>query len=68
MKKIKIEGMSCDHCVRHVTVALEDIPGVTKVEVSLTDKQAIIESAKEISDEEIKAAIEESGYEVVEIE
>lgn len=67
-KKISIEGMSCQHCVNHVTEALKELEGVDKVEVSLEEKQAIIESAKEITDGKIKNAIEEVGYEVVGIE
>ena len=39
MKKvIKIEGMSCSHCISHVKKALEDITGVTVIEVSLDNK------------------------------
>ena len=67
-KKISIEGMSCQHCVNHVTEALKELEGVDKVEVSLGEKQAIIESTKEIIDADIKNAIEEVGYEVVGIE
>ena len=67
-KKISIEGMSCQHCVNHVTEALKELEGVDQVEVSLEEKRAIIESAKEIADADIKNAIEEVGYEVVEIE
>ncbi len=67
-KKISIEGMSCQHCVNHVTEALKELEGVDKVEVSLEEKQAVIESAKGITDGDIKNAIEEVGYEVVGIE
>ena len=67
-KKISIEGMSCQHCVNHVTESLKELEGVDKVEVSLEEKQAVIESAKGITDGDIKNAIEEVGYEVVGIE
>ena len=66
-KKISIDGMSCEHCVRHVTVALKELEGVREAEVILDLKQATIEG-ENISDKEIKDAIEEVGYEVVEIE
>ena len=65
-KKILIEGMSCEHCVAHVKEALENLDKVTSVEVSLKDNCAIVETAN--SDEELKAAIEEEGYDVVKIE
>ncbi|WFR76699.2 cation transporter [Lactococcus lactis] len=35
---LKIEGMTCDHCVMHVTNALEAIEGVEKAKVSLKKK------------------------------
>ena len=66
-KKIMIDGMSCEHCVRHVAVALKDLDGVSEVDVRLEEKRAIIE-AEGVSDQEIIDAIEEVGYEVVEIE
>ncbi len=59
--------MSCDNCVRHVTVALKDLDGVSEVDVRLDEKQAII-VAEEIQDQDIIDAIEEVGYEVVGIE
>ena len=66
-EEIKIEGMMCENCVKHVTKALEGIDGVEKVEVSLENKNANIETSKEISDEVIKNSIEEAGYKVTEI-
>ncbi|SHH81074.1 Heavy-metal-associated domain-containing protein [Clostridium collagenovorans DSM 3089] len=66
MKKIFIEGMSCGHCVKHVTEALEELDTVSKVEVSLENKTALVEGSS--TDEELKAAIEEYGYDVIKIE
>lgn len=64
MKKvIKIEGMSCMHCVQHVTSALQEIGLVSQV--NLEKKEAIVEG--ETSDERIRDAIDEAGYEVVSI-
>ena len=65
-KKILIEGMSCEHCVGHVKNALEGLDGVTSVEVSLENNCAIVETTN--SNEELKEAIEEEGYDVVKIE
>jgi copper chaperone len=65
-KKILIEGMSCEHCVAHVKEALEGLDKVASVEVSLEDKWAIVET--ENSDDELKNAIEEEGYDVVNIQ
>lgn len=66
MKKVLIEGMSCNHCVAHVKEALEGLNNITSVEVSLEGKYAVIEG--DASDEEIKDAIEEEGYDVVSIQ
>lgn len=67
IKKIGVEGMMCEHCVAHVTEALEQIDGV-KAEVSLTDKQAIVRFCTQVSDEQLKQAIEAAGYEVTNIQ
>lgn len=67
-KKISISGMSCEHCVKHVSTALQELSGVTKVEVSLAEKSAVIEASADISDEVIKTAIDDAGYEVTGIE
>ena len=64
-RKITIEGMSCMHCVAHVKEALEEI-GAKNVEVSLESGIALAETEK--SNEEIRAAIEDAGYEVKSIE
>ncbi len=68
MKKlVSIEGMSCGHCVRHVEEALKEVEGVVGVVVDLKGKNAVVEINQELSDGQIKGAIEEAGYEVVEI-
>lgn len=62
-KMIKIEGMSCQHCVNHVRVALEDIKGVSNVEVSLINNMAVIDE-EGVSNETIIQELEEAGYKV----
>lgn len=66
-KKILIEGMSCGHCVSHVAEALEDI-GANDIIVSLEEMSATAEIKEDVTDEKIKAAIEDAGYDVVKIE
>ncbi|MGK0465566.1 heavy-metal-associated domain-containing protein [Clostridium sp.] len=66
-KKLFIEGMSCGHCANHVSEALKDI-GAKDVEVNLDKKFATAEISEDITDEAIKGAIEEVGYDVVGIE
>ena len=62
-KTIDIEGMSCAHCVKHVTEALDAIDGV-KAEVSLENKNAKVSLQKEVSDDVLKEAVVKAGYEV----
>lgn len=62
-KKLNVEGMMCDHCVAHVTKALEGVPGVSSVKVSLADKDAVVEAAPEVTDEALVAAVKDAGYE-----
>lgn len=64
-KKVLIEGMSCGHCVNHVREALGELMGVSNVEVSLEGKYATLEASTDVTDELIKEAVSEVGYEVV---
>jgi len=66
-RKILVEGMSCSHCVNHVSEALEAI-GAKDVEVNLERKLASAEISEDITDDAIKQAIEDAGYDVVGIE
>jgi len=63
MTKVKIKGMSCQHCVASATKALEEIPGVSGVQVDLGRGEASFEG--EVSIDTIKKAIKKVGYEVV---
>lgn len=67
IKKIAIEGMSCQHCVRHVREALEELAGVKTAKVNLESKTAEVELDQDVDDEKIKAAISDAGYEVTSI-
>ena len=61
MIKLKVDGMSCEHCVSAVNQALERVPGVEQVvEVSLERGEAVVEGEPHVS--ALIAAIEEEGY------
>ena len=66
-KTLVIEGMACGHCVMHVKNALSKVDGVSNVEVILESKQATVTLEKEVSNDELKAVVEEAGYQVVEL-
>jgi len=68
MRTIKIKGLSCQHCVAAVEEAIREVPGVTKVEVTLKkllqkESTAVVEGNAEES--ALRAAIVEAGYEPV---
>lgn len=61
MTKLKVEGMSCDHCVHAVTQALAGVPGVKKViEVNLKSGEATVEGQADPA--QLIAAVEQEGY------
>lgn len=66
-KIIYIEGMACGHCKAAVEKALGALDGVSKVELSLEEKLAKLILDKNLDDAILKNAVEEAGYEVVEI-
>lgn len=63
MKKvISIDGMMCAHCQAHVKNALEKIDGVSGVDVDLDKKCAFLTLDKDVSDDILKAAVNDAGY------
>lgn len=62
-KVIGIDGMSCQHCVKSVTKALNAIAGCQVIEVSLELKQAKVKVEPQVSDEMLKQAIVDDGFE-----
>ncbi|NBD34949.1 MAG: hypothetical protein GVY30_02995 [Chloroflexi bacterium] len=62
----KIEGMSCQMCVKHVTKALQGVAGVKAVKVSLEDENAQMTYDPDAADvAAFKAAVSDAGYELV---
>ena len=67
-KTIKINGMMCSHCTGRVGEVLNAIDGVS-AEVSLDNGgQAVVTLVKDVSDDVLKKAVVDAGYEVVGIE
>jgi copper chaperone len=65
LKKYTVEGMTCNHCVHHVTVALNEVEGVKDVKVSLAEKSVLVNAEDSVSFETLQAAVEEAGYKLV---
>lgn len=57
---LKIDGMSCQGCVRHVTSALGSLPGVQVQHVDVGS--ATIQRGKEVTDEVLMKALADAGY------
>lgn len=65
-KKIQLEGMSCGHCVKHVTETLEVLEHTTDIQVELGTQSVVLNT--EANDELIRQAIDDAGYTVLGIE
>ena len=58
--RLAVSGMTCGRCVRLVTLALEQVPGVEKAEVSLERGEAIVRGPAD--SQALIDAIVEEGY------
>ena len=68
-KKLLVDGMTCMNCVRHLTEALqEDISGVEVIEVNLENKYALVDMDETVTEDMVKAVIDDLGYELKGIE
>lgn len=61
---LKVEGMSCNHCVHSVEGALKNIGVTGKVDLKSGTVQVQYDEAK-VNLDKIKQEIEEQGYDVV---
>jgi copper chaperone len=63
---IKVEGMSCGHCVSAVEGALTKLDSVSSAKVSLEENNVTVEyNETNVDLETLKNEIEEQGYDVV---
>jgi copper chaperone len=58
---LRVNGMTCNHCVSHVTQALQAVAGVTAAQVSLERGEAVVEG--EADAQQLVAAVKAAGYE-----
>lgn len=66
-KTIYIEGMSCGHCSKRVEEALKNIKDVKSVKVNLEAKKAVVALKNDIENEILKTAVEDIGFQVINI-
>ncbi|GGN74425.1 cation transporter [Nocardia rhizosphaerihabitans] len=59
-----VTGMTCGHCVSSVKQEIGKIDGVTSVDVDLASGLVRVDSANELSEADVAAAVDEAGYEL----
>jgi copper chaperone len=59
-----VTGMTCGHCVASVTEEVQEIPGVTDVEVDLATGSLRFTSEETVPATAVQAAVEEAGYQL----
>ena len=67
-KTLHVEGMMCCHCEARVKKALEALPAVDEAVVSHEAGTAIVTLNAEVSDADLKKAVEDQDYKVTGIE
>ncbi|MBR2021262.1 MAG: heavy-metal-associated domain-containing protein [Clostridia bacterium] len=67
-KIITVEGMHCIHCAGSVEKAVSALDGIKEAKVNLDKKVCTAKLSGEVTDESIKNAIKEAGFEVIGIE
>lgn len=61
--ELEITGMTCDHCVARTAKALEAVPGVESVQVTLEPGAAVVNG--DAAADALVAAVKEAGYTAV---
>ncbi|MFD8703912.1 heavy-metal-associated domain-containing protein [Kitasatospora sp. NPDC059648] len=60
-----VSGMSCGHCEKAISEELSTLAGVTEVAADAQAGTVTVSSAAPLEEEQIRAAIDEAGYELV---
>jgi copper chaperone len=61
---MKIEGMSCQHCVMRVRKAIDQLPGVIESKVDV-GTATVVYDANTVTKEAVDKAVNDAGYKVV---
>ena len=65
---LKVEGMTCNHCKAAVENAIRQLSGVESANVDLQKKTVTVQyDESQVSVQQMKEAISEEGYEVVDV-
>jgi copper chaperone len=60
----RVPDVSCQHCINAITEEVGRIPGVARVDVDLHAKLVTVEHDGSVGDAQLRAGIEEAGYEI----
>ena len=59
-----VAGMTCTHCVASVSEEVAEVAGVDHVDIDLGAGRLVV-TGQDVSDDAVRAAVAEAGYEVV---
>ncbi|MQM25671.1 copper-transporting ATPase [Glycomyces sp. NEAU-7082] len=60
-----VKGMTCGHCAGSVTQEISALPGVENVDVALETGKVTVRSEAALTEEQVREAVDEAGYELV---
>lgn len=60
-----VKGMTCGHCAGAVTEEISALPGVGKVDVALDTGKVTVTSEAALTEDAVREAVDEAGYELV---
>ena len=63
-RNFTVSGMTCSHCVLSVREEVSEVAGVSDVDVDLASGRLTV-TGENVSDEAVRAAVADAGYEVV---
>ncbi|MHB8846010.1 MAG: heavy-metal-associated domain-containing protein [Nitrospirota bacterium] len=63
---LKVQGMTCNHCVMRVAKALKAVPGVQDAKVDLNKAEAVVTYDEgKVSADQFPSVVSDAGYKVV---
>ncbi|MGM0385260.1 MAG: heavy-metal-associated domain-containing protein [Actinomycetota bacterium] len=65
---LKVDGMTCAHCVKHVSGDLAELPEIAEVMVTLNaggTSDVVVTLNDDVKDEKLAEVIDEAGYTLV---
>ncbi len=65
IQEFYVKGMTCEHCVKRVSKAISDLPGVASVSIDLSSGKVQVESEQGVDREHLTTVIADAGYELV---